>query len=75
VEAFGGASCAIRRGLWSDYAGLREDAAAALAGRRGRPLRVVERDGEPLPHTDDFVEDRLNVAVEDGRVSRVLGTG
>ena len=27
-------------------------------------LRVVRRDGEDLPGTLDFVEDRVNVAVE-----------
>jgi PASTA domain len=40
-----------------------EDATAALEGA-GLTLRVVKRDGEDLPGTADFLENRVNVAVE-----------
>ena len=40
-----------------------EDATATLEDA-GLTLRVVRRDGEDLPSTADFVEDRVNVAVE-----------
>ena len=40
-----------------------EDATATLEAA-GLTLRVVRRDGEDLPVTADFVEDRVNVAVE-----------
>ena len=40
-----------------------EDATATLEDA-GLTLRVVRRDGEDLPGTADFVEDRVNVAVE-----------
>jgi hypothetical protein len=40
-----------------------EDATATLDDA-GLTLRVVRRDGEDLPVTADFLEDRVNVAVE-----------
>jgi hypothetical protein len=40
-----------------------EEATATLE-EAGLTLRVVRRDGEDLPGTLDFVEDRVNVAVE-----------
>jgi hypothetical protein len=56
-----------------------EDATATLQDA-GLTLRVVRRDGEDLPSTADFVEDRVNVAVEtqdDGTevVTEVVSTG
>ena len=56
-----------------------EDATATLE-EAGLTLRVVRRDGEDLPATADFVEDRVNVAVEtqdDGTevVTEVVSTG
>jgi hypothetical protein len=39
------------------------DAAATLE-EAGLTLRVVRRDGEDLPSTMDFLENRVNVAVE-----------
>ena len=56
-----------------------EDATATLEDA-GLTLRVVRRDGEDLPSTADFVEDRVNVAVEtqdDGTevVTEVVSTG
>ena len=40
-----------------------EDATATLEDA-GLTLRVVRRDGEDLPVTADFVDNRVNVAVE-----------
>ena len=40
-----------------------EDATATLEDA-GLTLRIVERDGEELPATLDFIEGRVNVAVE-----------
>jgi hypothetical protein len=40
-----------------------EDATATLEDA-GLTLRVVRRDGEEVPGTADFVENRVNVAVE-----------
>jgi hypothetical protein len=56
-----------------------EDATATLEDA-GLTLRVVRRDGEDLPVTMDFVEDRVNVAVEtqdDGTevVTEIVSTG
>ena len=56
-----------------------EDATATLEDA-GFTLRVVTRDGEDLPSTADFVENRVNVAVEtqdDGTevVTEVVSTG
>jgi PASTA domain len=56
-----------------------EDATATLEAA-GFTLRVVRRDGENLPATADFLENRVNVAVEtqdDGTevVTAVLAIG
>jgi beta-lactam-binding protein with PASTA domain len=56
-----------------------EDATATLE-KAGFTLRVVRRDGEDLAVTMDFIEDRVNVAVEtqdDGTeiVTEVVSTG
>jgi hypothetical protein len=56
-----------------------EDATATLEDA-GWTLRVVRRDGEDLPATADFVENRVNVAVEtqdDGTevVTEMVSTG
>ena len=56
-----------------------EDATATLE-EAGFTLRVVRRDGEDLPGTADFVENRVNVAVEtqdDGTevVTEIVSTG
>ena len=56
-----------------------EDATTTLESA-GFTLRVISRDGEDLPATMDFVESRVNVAVEtqdDGSevVTEVISTG
>ncbi|MBK9180090.1 MAG: hypothetical protein IPM45_11100 [Acidimicrobiales bacterium] len=50
------------------YIGLTVEEAGALADEEGRPWRVVEEDGEPLPATMDLIENRVNLVVQDGTV-------
>jgi beta-lactam-binding protein with PASTA domain len=63
-----------------DVIGESVDEATATLEDAGLTLRVVRRDGEDLPGTMDFVETRVNVAVEtqdDGTevVTEVVSTG
>jgi hypothetical protein len=51
--------------------GLTEAEAEAAAAERGWAFRVVERDGETFPVTDDFRTDRVNVVVDGGVVTSV----
>lgn len=55
----------------SEYVGLLEDHALTRASTSNTPARVVERDGEGLPATMDFVYGRLNLYVRDGKVYKV----
>lgn len=57
--------------LAAEYIGLTIEDAEAKAEDEGRPHRVIELDGESLPATQDFIEDRLNFSVADGVVIRV----
>ena len=47
-----------------DVIGDSVDDATATLEEAGFTLRVVRRDGEDVPGTADFIEDRVNVAVE-----------
>ena len=63
-----------------DVVGDSVDTATATLEAAGFTLRIVQRDGEDLPSTADFVEERVNVAVEtqaDGTevVTEVVSTG
>jgi hypothetical protein len=63
-----------------DVVGDSVDAATETLEAAGFTLRVVRRDGEDLPVTADFLEERVNVAVEtqdDGTevVTEVVSTG
>lgn len=55
----------------SGYVGMSEDEALLTAADHNTPMRVVERDGEGLPVTMDFVYGRHNLHVRDGLVYRV----
>jgi hypothetical protein len=61
------------RAAWDAGAlvGLSEGDATRSAREHGCSLRVVERDGEAYSVTADVQDDRVNVAVEDGTVTRV----
>jgi hypothetical protein len=52
------------------FVGLTEQQAEAQAAANGWPFRVAERDGEQLMVTQDFNEERVNVAVQNGKVTR-----
>jgi hypothetical protein len=52
------------------FVGLTEQQAQAQAAAKGWPFRVAERDGEQLMLTQDFNEERVNVAVQSGVVTR-----
>ncbi len=53
------------------YVGLSEEDALAKAKSENKPARVVERNGEALPVTMDFVVGRLNLTVNNGKVEKV----
>lgn len=53
------------------YEGMTEEDALERARDLSVPARVVERDGESLPVTMDFVHGRHNFHVRDGEVYRV----
>jgi len=55
----------------SEYVGLSEQAALDKATLNNKPARVVERNGEPLEITADFVFGRLNLHIKDGVVYKV----
>lgn len=55
--------------------GQSEADAAAAAEAEGCSIRVVERDGRGLAATDDFRPDRINVAVADGIVEKIVSLG
>jgi hypothetical protein len=52
------------------FVGLTEAQAATEAAARGWAFRVAERDGEQFQLTQDYNAERLNVAVQGGRVTR-----
>jgi len=63
-----------------DVIGQSVEEATATLEEAGFTLRVVQRDGEELPATADFLENRVNVAVEtqqygDEVVTEVVSTG
>jgi flagellar biosynthesis/type III secretory pathway M-ring protein FliF/YscJ len=58
-----------------EYIGLAEQEALDKASRENKIARVVERDGESLPVTMDFMPGRLNLSVQDGKVNNVQVEG
>ena len=57
------------------YIGLTEQTALDKAQAENKPARIVERDGEPLAVTMDFMPGRLNLSVNDGKVDKVQVEG
>ncbi|MFM2073538.1 MAG: hypothetical protein RLZZ623_3802 [Actinomycetota bacterium] len=55
--------------------GLTESEATDVATANGWLVRVVRRDGVDLPSTDDYRENRYNLAIVGGVVSEVLSQG
>lgn len=66
---------AVRREDAEKLVGMDEEEAAKTAEAAGWTMRVTERDGESLMVTTDWQDNRVNVAVEDGRVSAVTSIG
>lgn len=58
-----------------EYIGLTEQAALNKAATENKAARVVERDGESLPVTMDYMPGRLNLSVKDGKVYEVQVEG
>jgi hypothetical protein len=56
-----------------ELVGLQVGKARRRAERHDCSLRVVRRNGEWLVVTQDFRSDRINVAVRDRRVRRIVG--
>ena len=54
-----------------DYIGMKEIDAMTTAEKDGAKVRVVERDGEGLPVTMDFIVGRYNLYVRDDVVYKV----
>jgi hypothetical protein len=54
----------------SDYVGLTEAAAKQKAATEGRPARVLRRDDEHFPATQDYNPDRVNLEIDDGKVTK-----
>jgi hypothetical protein len=54
-------------------AGRPLDRAQSLARKARCALRVVSRDGQDLPVTEDFSRSRINVRVASGKVTEVAG--
>lgn len=52
-----------------DYIGLTESEALARAKKAGVPARVVSKDGVPFAVTADYIANRLNFTVVNGRVT------
>lgn len=60
--------------LTTDVLGMTESQARAAVEGAGMTLRVVSRDGEGLPVTDDYSVSRINVAlVDDGVTEATIG--
>lgn len=55
--------------------GTAVSAAMAAAESEGCSIRVAMRDGEGLALTEDFRPDRVNVAVEGGKVTEIVSIG
>ena len=55
--------------------GLKLPAAESTAKAGGCTVRVVRRDGKDLPATADFQASRIDVAVSDNVVRKILGVG
>jgi hypothetical protein len=55
----------------SGYIGMTESDALAKAKQSNAPARVVERDGEGLPATMDFIFGMHNFYIKDGKVYKV----
>lgn len=63
------------KGFADSLVGMEVEAARTKAEANGFKLRVRIRDGKPLTGTCDYCEDRINVSVQDGKVTGITGMG
>lgn len=70
-EGSGGDAMALSQEEAVKLVGLTEDEAAKVAESNGWVLRVSSRDGEDLQLTMDYVANRVNLAIVDGKVTGV----
>jgi hypothetical protein len=73
--AAGGAATTDLQAVSGALVGLTEAEATDVATANGWLVRVVRRDGVDLPSTDDYRENRYNVAIVGGLISEVLSQG
>lgn len=59
----------------AQFVGLKFDAAYQQAKDNGITLRISVKDGQPQMGTMDFRRDRVNVAVDAGTITGILGRG
>ena len=52
------------------YVGLTEKEAIAKAKAAGSPWRITRKDGETFMVTQDFVANRINFEIDDGKVTK-----
>ena len=57
----------------NDLIGLEVKAASQAAKEHRCTVRVVEEDGDSLARTDDLRANRINVATEDGTITKIDG--
>ena len=57
-------------GKESDYLGLTKAQAMQKAKAQGRPARVTREDDEMFPGTLDYNPDRVNLELDDGKVTK-----
>lgn len=50
--------------------GMSVEQATTWAGEHGFTVRVIMQDGQPLPATKDYREDRINLTVDKGVVTQ-----
>jgi hypothetical protein len=54
-----------------EFIGLTKDEGEALAKKQGQKWRVISVDGKHFPVTMDFMPDRLNFTLKDGKIIAV----
>lgn len=61
--------------LLEEIVGLNMVEASKLVREKGCFFRVMNKNGEGLSGSDDFIETRINVRVDDNEVTKVIDIG
>lgn len=61
--------------IYDKIVGMDLPDAESLAEESGHKIRVMMRDKSCLVGTCDYLPQRINVAVEEGKISSIIGTG